>query len=248
MGIGTETGTGSAARIDAQLAAGGSLPAPRSAAPDPAPGSTPGPAPGSARGAAPGAQFSAVSSAVSSAGDAPSPADPTAPPQVPARAGRRAPKPAAQRAPELAHLSLAALRAYRQELTEEENRVSYWRRILQARLDLLGVTPDVNMLARLREVLTDAGTANRRSALLAVLPADDVPPLPDLSPLWQAPAGDDAGSSLLREQLVEAEQQLSAFRLTLHQRLDQATGDLIARYAEEPSRCLSALPLAPRDR
>lgn len=243
MGIGTETGTGSAARIDAQLAAGGSLPAPRSAAPEPAPGSARGAAPGPAQ----GAQSSAVSSAVSSP-DAPSPADPPAPPQSPARAGRRAPKPAAQRAPELAHLSLAALRAYRQELTEEENRVSYWRRILQARLDLLGVTPDMNMLARLREVLTDAGTANRRSALLAVLPADDVPPLPDLSPLWQAPAGDDAGSSLLREQLVEAEQQLSAFRLTLHQRLDQATGDLIARYAEEPSRCLSALPLAPRDR
>ena len=37
--------------------------------------------------------------------------------------------------PHFAHLALDALRAYRQELLAEERRVSYWRRILQARLD-----------------------------------------------------------------------------------------------------------------
>ncbi|MCY7373064.1 MAG: hypothetical protein LH461_05110, partial [Spirochaetaceae bacterium] len=56
----------------------------------------------------------------------------------------------AQRAPELAPLALEDLRAYRQELITEESRISYWRRILQARLDLaLG---DESSLGRLRRV------------------------------------------------------------------------------------------------
>jgi len=46
-------------------------------------------------------------------------------------AGRRP----AQRVPHLEHLELSALREYRQDLLTEESRVSYWRRILQARLD-----------------------------------------------------------------------------------------------------------------
>src|SRR3954468_24087552 len=42
-----------------------------------------------------------------------------------------------ERSPEFAHLALEGLRAYRRALTTEEGRVSYWRRIIQARLDLV---------------------------------------------------------------------------------------------------------------
>ena len=45
------------------------------------------------------------------------------------RAGGR-PRP--ERNPEFAHLSLTALRAYRQSLTAEESRVSYWRRLISS--------------------------------------------------------------------------------------------------------------------
>ena len=41
-----------------------------------------------------------------------------------------------------------------------------------------------------------------------------------------------------------AELQLSAYRNALHRRLELATGELIARYHEDPSLCLCALPLA----
>ena len=37
----------------------------------------------------------------------------------------------------LAGMDLAALRAYRHDLQQEEDRVSYWRRLVHARLDLL---------------------------------------------------------------------------------------------------------------
>ena len=36
--------------------------------------------------------------------------------------------------------------------------------------------------------------------------------------------------------------QLSAYRTALHKRLAGATGELIARYREQPTLCLTALP------
>ena len=162
----------------------------------------------------------------------------------PRRPGAR---PTAARVPELAHLSLAELRVYRQEVTAEEGRVSYWRRILQARLDLLVTDNDLDVVSRLRQVLTDGGGPVRRSALLAVLPADVVPPLPDLSSLWEAqpPAKDAAARQDLVDRLRAAERELSAYRQALHEGLDKATSELIARYAEDPRQALIALPLPP---
>ena len=52
------------------------------------------------------------------------------------RKGERRPEPVLSEA--YAHLSVEGLREYRRALSEEEHRVSYWRRILQARLDLVG--------------------------------------------------------------------------------------------------------------
>ncbi len=52
-----------------------------------------------------------------------------------ARAAARAQPP--QHAAELDHLTLQELRTYRAALSAEEDRVSYWRSIVQARLDVL---------------------------------------------------------------------------------------------------------------
>lgn len=146
----------------------------------------------------------------------------------------------AQRCPELAPLGLDELRAYRQELITEEARVSYWRRLVQARLDV--AVDDEASLERLRTLLTDQQQQSRRLAVQPVETHLDLPPVPDLAVLWQREAGAD-GEVLSR--LADAEHELSAYRRSLHERLDAATGELIARYRDEPSLALRALPVPP---
>lgn len=172
------------------------------------------------------------------------------------RAGGR-PRP--ERNPEFAHLSLTALRAYRQSLTAEESRVSYWRRLIQARMDVIeaqaadvpgtlaarGLARDSDRVERLRGVLSEARPTDGRTALVSV-GVDDVLPLPDLEELWarEVPRDDDGRhGTALRTDLGIAELQLSAYRGALHRQLGAATGELVARYHEEPQLCLSALPL-----
>jgi len=151
-----------------------------------------------------------------------------------------------ERSPAFAHLSLDGLRAYRRALGTEESRVSYWRRIIQARLDLVRAA-EAGTTARpenLRGVFAEARVDNGRKALLTVVPVDDMPPLPDLVELWAREpimGSDDHNHDLARD-LAKAEAQLSAYRTALHKRLASATGELIARYREQPTLCLSALP------
>ena len=52
-------------------------------------------------------------------------------------------RPVPERRPEFSHLTLDGLRAYRRALTAEESRVSYWRRLIQARLDVVADTDAV---------------------------------------------------------------------------------------------------------
>lgn len=150
-----------------------------------------------------------------------------------------------RRSPLLAHLSLPALRDYRKELAEEEGRVSYWRRLVQARIDVLAADP--GSLSRLQAVLTGSDACSRRGALLAMTPADVVPPLPDLDVLWseQPDPGDDTAIGDLLLRLADVESTLSSYRAALHERIDRATEDLIARYREDPASCLDVLPLQP---
>src|SRR5881227_3088032 len=154
-----------------------------------------------------------------------------------------------ERSPDFAHLSLDGLRRYRHALSDEEGRVSYWRRIIQARLDLVRATEGgtVATVDNLRRVFEEARVDSGRKALLTVIPADDIPPLPDLVELWaQEPRlGDVEHNRRLAHDLSKAEAQLSAYRTALHKRLSAATGELIARYREHPDLCLTALPLRP---
>ena len=151
-------------------------------------------------------------------------------------------RPEPKHAPELAHLGLEALRDYRQELVAEETRVSYWRRILQARLDQVIGSDDHHALRRLRGVLDDHGQSSRRLALLPVVKTEDAAPLPDLAVLWETTPGGDGDHGPMVARLSDAEQELSSYRRSLHERLDAATGELIARYRDEPALALQALP------
>jgi hypothetical protein len=158
-------------------------------------------------------------------------------------------RPTPEKTEEHAHLSLDALREYRKVLSAEESRVSYWRRILQARLDLL-LAGSVGDSETLRPVLTDQRVGAGRRALVEITPVDDIPPLPDLAGLWDrfVDPSDPATVAALAEDLAAAETQLSEYRSVLHRRIGAATSELIARYREEPSLCLSALPLGPARR
>ena len=153
-----------------------------------------------------------------------------------------------ERSPEFGHLSLEGLRAYRRALNTEEGRVSYWRRIIQARLDLvrLAEAGGPTTTDNLRGVITEVRVESGRAALQEVIPVDDMPPLPELEGLWaQEPTADEEANHRLAVELSKAEAQLSAYRTALHKRLAAATGELIARYREEPTLCLSALPMVP---
>jgi hypothetical protein len=157
------------------------------------------------------------------------------------------PRPVPQRSDAFAHLSLEALRAYRRDLTAEESRVSYWRRILQARLDVVragGLGKELEP-ALLRPVLTAERVTSGRRSLVDVVPSGDVPPLPRLDELWERRVAPDdlVGQAELDADLAKAETQLSAYRSALHRRIGEATQELIARYREQPALCLSALPL-----
>jgi hypothetical protein len=55
------------------------------------------------------------------------------------------------------------------------------------------------------------------------------------------PSDPEHNAALIHD-LMTAESQLSAYRAALHRRLAAATGELIARYREQPDLCLSVLP------
>lgn len=178
------------------------------------------------------------------------PRHPDDPPRTTARR-KAAPRPVPVLDDDYAHLGLDGLRDYRRALTDEENKVSYWRRILQARLDVVASGSTAKDLdhQRLAPVLTSARVGAGRSALVEVLPVDDIPPLPRLAELWDRRVGehDTEGRAAFEQDLREAEEQLSAYRAALHQRIAGATNELIARYRQSPASCLTALPLpAPR--
>jgi hypothetical protein len=187
----------------------------------------------------------------------PAPQDRAQEDRAKARAARAAARAAARsvppkRRPEYAHLNLAQLRHFRQALMEEEQRVSYWRRILQAKLDTVRERESVRAadVASLRPVLTTERMNRGRVALVSFLPTDDIPPLPDLGRLWETatPLHDPDRLAALERDLEQAESALSRYRRSLHGQIDGVTADLVARYRQDPSACLVALPISrPQD-
>ena len=151
-----------------------------------------------------------------------------------------------ERSLEFVHLDLEGLRAYRKVLNSEEHRVSYWRRIIQARLDLVrSHRDDVSTIERLQDTFAEERPAQGRMALMTFVPDDDIPPIPDLESVWTRTIdpNDEAARARLERDLAFAELQLSTYRQALHRRIARATTELIARYREDPALCLVALPL-----
>jgi hypothetical protein len=142
-------------------------------------------------------------------------------------------------------LSLAELRRYRRHLAEEEEKVSYWRRLVHARIDVLEAEAHHERPLRLEElirVLGDTGTGRSRTALVNVRAAEELPELPVLHEMWVTEL-DPNDTVAVREavsRLRAAEAQLTEYRRALHERLDRATSELIARYQADPRSALVA--------
>lgn len=150
----------------------------------------------------------------------------------------------------LGDLSLQALRAYRRKLADEEDRVSYWRRLVHARLDVLAAEASQDGplgLDTLARVLGDTGAGRTRNALVRVRAAEPLPDLPVLEEMWvtEVDADDPAAVASAVERLRTAEQQLTSYRNALHQRIDGATAELIERYRQNPASALVALEGGP---
>jgi len=165
-------------------------------------------------------------------------------------APRRGTRAVPQRQDALSHLDLPSLRALRANLTNEENHVSYWRRLVQARVDTLRAAAGEPLSAhRLRQVLGGNATTIQRKALPSLGLLGDCPPLPELDALWEQTGGgqDPAATTALLANLDKAETELSAYRTRLHSELARVTEDLLARYRADPELCLSILPMRPGD-
>lgn len=166
-----------------------------------------------------------------------------------AASARRVPatmmRPKPQRVPELAHMDLKRLRRYRRTLLDEELRASYWRRLIQARRDLLRAHDALGDRQALTEALTEQRSGGGRQVILLLHPDAGLPVLPQLPDLWASGVGDldEVARAELFARLASAESVLSSYREALFRRLDRATEDLVARYHEDPRQCFVALPL-----
>lgn len=157
--------------------------------------------------------------------------------------GHRRTVTAASTSPHLVDLELPGLRAYRQQLRDEEEKISYWRRLVHARIDLLkaGSAAQGSLsLADVVRVLGDTGSGQTRTSLINVRAAEPLPDLPTLAEVWLVPEGDDEIAEAL-DHLAQTEVRLTEYRRALHARIDEATGELISRYRIDPTGALSAL-------
>ncbi|HYO41095.1 MAG TPA: hypothetical protein VER39_15725 [Nocardioidaceae bacterium] len=142
-------------------------------------------------------------------------------------------------------LPLSELRLYRRRLSEEEEKISYWRRLVHARIDVLEAAAHHERPLRLDElirVLGDTGTGRTRKALVSVRAAEDLPELPVLQDMWvtELDPHDSVAVTEAISRLRSAEAQLTEYRRALHGRLDRATAELIERYKANPTLALTA--------
>jgi hypothetical protein len=137
----------------------------------------------------------------------------------------------------LPELSLSDLRAYRDTLRAEADRVSYWRRVTHGRIDVLTARSEA-----------DTGSGQRRRGLLSIEAADPLPDLPILDDLWSAAmdADDERAVDDSLRSLRLAERQLNEYRDALHRRVDEATAELLERYRADPARALDLLDRSSR--
>ncbi len=135
---------------------------------------------------------------------------------------------------DLEALTLDELRRRRDAIREEEEDLSYRRRLLHAQLDIIGAagraTDHEDFAATLAEVLTDAPTPGSGVRAVDVEGREDagLEPLPaDLVDMEQAERDE------LLERLRQQEQQISGRRRKLLDELDRFQEELVRRFRRD---------------
>jgi hypothetical protein len=180
-----------------------------------------------------------------------------------ARGPRRPPAPRSPLAetpmPDLTRLDLAALRALRRDAQQEEADLSYLRRMLHGRIDILqaelhrrGATPgtaggredaDSPVVDRLSEILTDGPSRVRSSARHVTLGTPLTEPVRALTEqmlseveLSDLDARTDPELDVAMGRLVRYEQQVSRRRHALQQTVDGCSAEITRRYRDGEAR------------
>ncbi|MGQ4381895.1 RsiG family protein [Streptomyces sp. SAS_270] len=148
---------------------------------------------------------------------------------------------------DLAVLRLAELRTLRRDAQRDEADLSYVRRLLQGRIDILraelarrgGLAAPAGVMERLSEILTDAPARHRSSARHVTVGtpygeeyrrlAADMLGEVELSDL-EARTDDELGAGMGR--LVRYEQQVSRRRQVLQRTADDCSAEIARRYRE----------------
>jgi hypothetical protein len=153
---------------------------------------------------------------------------------------------------DLPGMPLAELRKYRETLRGEEDNVSYWRRVLYGRIDLLrkvaerrpGEHPGWLVgTEELAAALKDTATGRSRLAFMRIDSASDLPELPGLNEVWARDADptDPQDVAEVLAALDEAAARVTAYRGQIHKRIDEATIELVSRYKNDPDACLDLI-------
>ncbi len=148
----------------------------------------------------------------------------------------------------LEQLPMAELRARKAACDEVEATLSYVRRLVQGRLDI--VLAEVQQRARggsgdlaaiveqLPEILAEGGTRGSKGRLTTLLPGDanhrllsaDVDRIIDADKVGALPRMDEAEVRAIADALVELERRVSSDRRALHERLDVLQAEIVRRY------------------
>jgi hypothetical protein len=149
-------------------------------------------------------------------------------------------------------MPLVELRRYRQVLRGDESNVSYWRRVLFGRMDLLRKVSardtgehhaGVGGVDDLASALRDTATGHSHLALVRIGSASDLPPFPGLDELWARDA-DPTNPVEVAEFLTaldDAAGRVTEYRGQILRRIDAATTELVARYRDDPDACLDLI-------
>jgi hypothetical protein len=147
----------------------------------------------------------------------------------------------------LSKLEIAELRKYRNSLKEEEAKASYWRRLIQHRLNLIACERSEGHLPieDLIRALGETGSGHRRRQLLTVEAEEELPQLPGLDELWtQDPdLNDREALETLVAELQKVEEQISTYRQGVLSRLNAATAEIVSRYKVNPGLALDYFPV-----
>lgn len=148
-------------------------------------------------------------------------------------------------------LSMADLRSARSQLQEAEAAVSYVRRMVQGRLDIVaaerarrsgaaaasGAAALDDLVDQLPGILADEGSRDSNRLVSQVELGDATSGLiadldrqigPD--PLTEIPSLSDADLGALTDSLASVERELSGNRRALHERIDALQAELVRRY------------------